>query len=85
MLKTIAYGLSFGTRSLGDNHDAERLILLPPDVARPVGATRASPKRGVKEFLHAHANASLGKMIQYMPLKGEARVAAQWRWLEGAH
>ena len=81
LLKTIAYGLSFGTRSLGDNHDAERLILLPPDVARPVGA-QGFTKRGVKEFLHAHANASLGKMIQYMPLKGEARVAAQWRWLE---
>ena len=82
LLKTIAYGLSFGNRSLGDTHDAERLILLPPDVARPVGA-QGFTKRGVKEFLHAHANASLGKMIQYMPLKGEARVAAQWRWLEG--
>jgi hypothetical protein len=30
-----------------------------------------------------HANASLGKMIQYMPLEGEERVAANWKWLEG--
>ena len=81
LLRTIAYGSSFGTRSLGDHHDAERLILLPPDVARPVGA-QGFTKRGVKEFIHTHANASLGKMIQYMPLKGEARVAAHWRWLE---
>ncbi len=27
-----------------------------------------------------HANASLGKMIQYMPLN-DARIAAHWRWL----
>jgi hypothetical protein len=81
LLKTIAYGASFGTRGLGERHEEERLILMPPDVARPVGAQGFS-KRGVKEFIHAHANASLGKMTQYMPLKGEARVAAHWRWLE---
>ena len=81
LLKTIAYGLTFGTRSLGERHVAERLIFMPPDVARPVGAQGFS-KRAVKEFIHHHANASLGKMIQYMPLEGEARVAANWKWLE---
>ena len=39
-------------------------------------------KQGAKEFLHFNANASLGKMIQYMPLEGEPRVAANWKWLE---
>ena len=39
-------------------------------------------KRGAKEFIHFNANASLGKMIEYMPLEGEARVAANWKWLE---
>ena len=81
LLKTIAYGCTFGTRSLGERHTAERLIFMPPDVARPVGAQGFS-KRGAKEFIHLHANASLGKMIQYMPLEGEARVAANWKWLE---
>ena len=80
LLKTIAYGCTFGTRSLGERHDAERLIFMPPDVARPVGAQGFS-KRGVQEFIHLNANASLGKMIQYMPLEGEARVAANWKWL----
>ncbi|MGQ4810090.1 hypothetical protein NKDENANG_03536 [Candidatus Entotheonellaceae bacterium PAL068K] len=54
---------------------------MPPDVAGPVGA-QGFTKRGAKEFLHLNANASLGKMIQYMPLEGEARVAANWKWLE---
>ena len=81
LLKTIAYGATFGTRSLGERHTAERLILMPPDVARPVGAQGFS-KRAAREFIHFHANASLGKMIQYMPLEGEARVAANWKWLE---
>ena len=81
LLKTIAYGLSFGTRSLGERHGAERLIFMPPDVARPVGAQGFS-KRAAMEFIHMHANASLGKMIQYMPLEGEERVAANWKWLE---
>ena len=82
LLKTIAYGSTFGTRSLGERHTTERLIFLPPDVARPVGAQGFS-KRATMEFIHHHANASLGKMIQYMPLEGEARVAANWKWLEG--
>ncbi len=81
LLKTVAYGATFGTRSLGESHTAERLIFMPPDVARPVGAQGFS-KRAAKEFVHFHANASLGKMIQYMPLEGEVRVAANWKWLE---
>ncbi len=81
LLKTIAYGATFGTRSLGERHTRETLILMPPDVARPVGA-QGFTKEGAKEFIHNHANGSMGKMIQYMPLKGEARVAAHWRWLE---
>ena len=81
LLKNLAYGATFGTRSLGERHGAERLIFMPPDVARPVGEQGFS-KRAAKEFIHFHANASLGKMIQYMPLKGEARVAANWKWLE---
>ena len=81
LLKTLAYGLTFGTRSLGERHIAERLIFMPPDVARPVGAQGFS-KQAAKEFIHMHANASLGKMIQYMPLEGEERVAANWKWLE---
>ena len=81
LLKTIAYGATFGTRSLGERHVSERLILMPPDVARPVGA-QGFTKRAAKEFIHFHANTSLGKMIQYMPLEGEARVAANWKWLE---
>ena len=81
LLKTLAYGATFGTRSLGERHTAERLIFMPPDVARPVGA-QGFTKRGAKEFIHFNANASLGKMIEYMPLEGEARVAANWKWLE---
>ncbi len=81
LLKTIAYGCTFGTRSLGEHHAAERLIFMPPDVAQPVGAQGFS-KQDAKAFIHAHANTSLGKMIQYMPLEGEARVAANWKWLE---
>lgn len=30
-----------------------------------------------------HANASLGKMTQYVPLEGEARTAAHWQWIKG--
>ena len=81
LLKNLAYGATFGTRSLGEHHERETLIFMPPDVARPVGAHGFS-KRAAKEFIHFHANASLGKMIEYMPLKGEARVAANWKWLE---
>lgn len=80
LLKTIAYGASFGRRGLGARHSAEKLILMPPDVAGPVGA-QGFTKRGTKEFIHMHANNSLGKMIQYMPLE-DARVSAHWKWLK---
>ena len=82
LLKTLAYGATFGTRGLWERHGDERLILMPPDVAGPVGAQGFS-KRGVKEFIHMHANASLGKMTQYVPLEGEARVSAHWKWIKG--
>ena len=39
-------------------------------------------KSEARAFIHAHANGSLGKMIQYMPLEGEARVSERWKWLE---
>ncbi len=81
LLKTIAYGSTFGTRGMGASHGAERLIFMPPDVARPVGAEGFS-KMETKQFIHFHANDSLGKMIQYMPID-DARVGQQWRWLEG--
>ena len=75
LLKTVAYGATFGTRGLWERHSEERLILLPPDVARPVGA-QGFTKRGAKEFIHMHASASLGKMTQYVRLEGEARGGA---------
>ncbi len=81
LLKTIAYGSTFGTRGMGASHGSERLIFMPPDVARPVGAQGFS-KQETKQFIHFHANDSLGKMIQYMPID-DARVGAQWKWLEG--
>ncbi len=81
LLKTIAYGSTFGTRGLGASHGSERLIFMPPDVARPVGAQGFS-KQETRQFIHFHANDSLGKMIQYMPID-DARVGAQWKWLEG--
>ncbi len=84
LLKTLAYGATFGTMSLQSDDKAggsERLILMPPDVARPVGNSGMS-KQEAREFIHAHANGNLGKMIQYMPLEGEARVAENWKWLE---
>ena len=82
LLKTVAYGATFGTRGLWERHSEERLILLPPDVAGPVGA-QGFTKSGAKEFIHMHANASLGKMTQYVPLEGEARTAAHWQWIKG--
>ncbi len=81
LLKNLAYGLTFGTMSLQGDHGTERLILMPPDVAGPIGDSGMS-KSEARAFIHAHANASLGKMIQYMPLEGEARVAERWKWLE---
>ncbi len=80
LLKTIAYGSTFGTRGLGASHTAERLIFMPPDVARPVGSEGFS-KQEAKQFIHFHANQSLGKMIHYMPID-DARVGRQWQWLK---
>ena len=37
LLKNLAYGLTFGTMSLQGDHGTERLILMPPDVAGPIG------------------------------------------------
>ena len=54
---------------------------MPPDVAGPVGKQEFT-KQAAKEFIQANANHSLGKMIHYMPLEGEARVADKWKWLE---
>ncbi|MYA60827.1 MAG: hypothetical protein F4X40_09820 [Chloroflexi bacterium] len=81
LLKTLAYGSIFGTRGLGMHGGGQRLILMPPDVAGPVG-NQGFTKDDARTFIHHHAKNSLGKMIQYTPIKGEARIAAAWRWLE---
>ncbi len=82
LLRNLAYGCTFGTRSLqGEKGGVQRLILMPPDVARPVGSQGFS-KQGAKEFIHEHARGSFGQMIEYMPLEGEARVSEHWKWLE---
>jgi hypothetical protein len=82
LLKNLAYGSTFGTMSLqGPKSGQERLILMPPDVARPVG-TQGFSKQEAKEFIHKYARGNVGKLMQYMPLKGEARVHDHWKWLE---
>ncbi len=84
LLRTLAYGCTFGTRSLQSKKGGgggQRLILMPPDVAGPVGSGGFS-KQAAREFIQEHAVGSLGRMIEYMPLKGEARVAEEWKWLE---
>ena len=82
LLRNLAYGCTFGTRSLqGPKGGVQRLVLMPPDVARPVGSQGFS-KQQAREFIHKHARASLGKMIEYMPLEGEARVTEHWKWLQ---
>ena len=82
LLKTLAYGITFGNTTLGGSHAQghERLIFMPPDVAGPVG-NEGFTKQDAKEFIHKHANHSLGKMIQYMPLN-DARVDEQWHYLK---
>jgi hypothetical protein len=83
LLKNIAYGISFGTRMLGEGGGeggGGRIILMPPDVAKPVGAQGLS-KQDAKEFIHRHANISLGKSIQLLPLD-DARVGERWQWLK---
>ena len=81
LLKTISYGSTFGTRGMGPRHSGERLILMPPDVARPVGGQGFS-KQEARQFIHFHANQSLGKMVHYMPIDDD-RVGRQWQWLQG--
>lgn len=82
LLKNLAYGSTFGTMSLqSPNSGQQRLILMPPDVARPVG-NQGFSKQGAKEFIHEHARGSVGKLMHYMPLEGEARVHDHWKWLE---
>ena len=82
LLKNLAYGSTFGTMSLQSPRSGqERLILMPPDVARPVGS-QGFTKQAAKEFIHKHARGSVGKLMQYMPLEGEARVHDHWKWLE---
>jgi len=82
LLKNLAYGSTFGTMSLQSPRSGqERLILMPPDVARPVGS-QGFTKQAAREFIHKHARGSVGKLMQYMPLEGEARVHDHWKWLE---
>lgn len=82
LLRNLAYGCTFGTRSLqSPKGGSQRLILMPPDVARPVGAQGFS-KQAAREFIQKHAVGSFGQMIEYMPLEGEARVHEEWKWLE---
>ena len=82
LLKNLAYGSTFGTMSLQSPRGGQqRLILMPPDVARPVG-TQGFSKQAARKFIHTHARASVGKLMQYMPLEGEARVHDHWKWLE---
>jgi hypothetical protein len=82
LLKNLAYGSTFGTMNLqSPNSGQQRLILMPPDVASPVG-NQGFSKQGAKEFIHEYARGSVGKLMQYMPLEGEARVHDHWKWLE---
>ena len=81
LLKNLAYGSTFGTRSIqGEGGGVQRLIFMPPDVAAIVGKQEFS-KKLAREFIVQHAVGSMGKMIAYMPLEGEARVSEQWDWL----
>jgi hypothetical protein len=82
LLRTLAYGCTFGTRGLQSKKSGgQRLILMPPDVAGPIGSGGFT-KQASREFIQEHAVGSLGRMIEYMPLKGEARVTEEWKWLE---
>ena len=80
LLKTLAYGITFGSRSLqGKEGGVQRLIFMPPDVAGPVGKEGFS-KKDAQAFIHEHANGSLGKMTHYMPVN-DARVDEHWQWI----
>ena len=82
LLKTIAYGITFGIMGVGNNRAGghERLIFMPPDVAMPVGKEGFS-KKDVRDFIYSHANHSVGKMTQYIPLE-DARVDEKWHYLK---
>jgi hypothetical protein len=79
LLKTLAYGITFGNRSVGHLQSQERLIFMPPDVALPVAAEGWS-KEDAKKFIFEHAYGSLGKFIQFMPVE-DARVEEEWQWI----
>ena len=79
LLKTLAYGITFGNRSVGHLQSQERLIFMPPDVALPVAAEGWS-KEDAKNFIFEHAYGSLGKFIQFMPAE-DARVEEEWQWI----
>ena len=79
LLKTLAYGITFGNRSVGHLQSQERLIFMPPDVALPVAAEGWS-KEDAKNFIFEHAYGSLGKFIQFMPVE-DARVEEEWQWI----
>tara|TARA_B100000809_G_scaffold51737_1_gene47034 strand:- start:17744 stop:19063 length:1320 start_codon:yes stop_codon:yes gene_type:complete len=81
LLKTLAYGITFGNRSVGHLQSQERLIFMPPDVALPVAAEGWS-KEDAKNFIFKHAFGSLGKFIQFMPVE-DARVEEEWQWIRG--
>ena len=79
LLKTLAYGITFGNRYMAKRKAGHRLVFMPPDVAGPVGAEGWS-KQDAKDFMHKHAYGSLGKFIQFMPID-DARVTEEWYWL----
>ena len=84
LLKTIAYNSIFSQWDLAtvdapEKSKWETIVLVPPDVARPIGEAEFS-KRAAKEFIHEHARFSLGKMKHYHPLK-EDTISPSWRWL----
>ena len=84
LLKTIAYNAIFCQWDLawlpeGETTSWETIVLMPPDIARPVGAGGFS-KRAAKEFIHNHAVHTLDKMKHYRPMKAET-VAPEWRYL----
>jgi hypothetical protein len=82
LLKNLAYGCVFGHRSIqSEKGGTQRLILMPPDVAMPVGKQGFS-KKDAREYIQKHAVGRLGQLIHYMPLEGEARVTEHWKWLE---
>ena len=79
LLKTLAYGITFGNRYMAKRKAGHRLVFMPPDVAGPVGAEGWS-KQDASDFMHKHAYGSLGKFIQFMPID-DARVTEDWYWL----